>query len=73
MIKKPKKNLGKGLSALLGTSPALAPIDKQATSDGHAAISDRKTPIEKIYPGSFQPRQNFSSPELSELSDSIKA
>ena len=73
MIKKPKKNLGKGLSALLGTSPALATIDKPEISNGPAAISDQKSPIEKIYPGSFQPRQKFSSPELNELSDSIKA
>ena len=28
--------------------------------------------IEKLYPGSFQPRQTFSSPELKELADSIK-
>ena len=72
MRKTPKKNLGKGLSALLGNDPVPALVDKQLTSDGLASSAGPISAIEKIYPGSFQPRQNFSSPELEELAESIK-
>ncbi len=71
MTKTPKKHLGKGLSALLGTSPISAVMGQNASSDALVINSRQMSPIEKIYPGRFQPRQKFSSPELRELADSI--
>ena len=64
MKKTSKKNLGKGLSALLGNNPATAMVNKHSTSDGLAPSLNQISAIDKIYPGSFQPRQDFSSPEL---------
>ena len=72
MTKTPKKHLGKGLSALLGNSSISAVVDQKVPSDALVINSEQISPIEKIYPGRFQPRQNFSSPELRELADSIQ-
>ena len=72
MTKTPKKHLGKGLSALLGTSPISAVVGQKAPSGALVINSEQISPIEKIYPGRFQPRQKFSSPELRELADSIQ-
>jgi ParB family chromosome partitioning protein len=72
MTKKPKKELGKGLSALLGNSPISNSTAQTVPSSALVTNSEQLSPIEKIYPGRFQPRQNFSSPELRELADSIK-
>jgi ParB family chromosome partitioning protein len=72
MTKTPKKRLGKGLSALLGTSPISVVGDPKAPSDAAVINSEQISLVQNIYPGRFQPRQNFSSPELKELADSIK-
>jgi ParB family chromosome partitioning protein len=73
MTKTPKKHLGKGLSALLGTSAVSSVVGQTAPFDDLVIRSEQILPIEKIYPGRFQPRQKFSSPELRELADSIGA
>jgi ParB family chromosome partitioning protein len=71
MTKTPKKHLGKGLSALLGTSAVSSVVGQTAPFDDLVIRPEQISPIEKIYPGRFQPRQKFSSPELRELADSI--
>jgi ParB family chromosome partitioning protein len=72
MTKKPKKELGKGLSALLGNSPISNATAQTVPSSALVINSEQMSPVEKIYPGRFQPRQKFSSPELRELADSIR-
>ena len=47
-------------------------MDKRITSNGLLSSLGQISAIEKSYPGSFQPRQNFNPPELRELADSIK-
>jgi ParB family chromosome partitioning protein len=62
-----KRGLGRGLSALLPSTPAPA-----------AAIPDRPrtyfaAPIEDVYPAPDQPRRRFPDAELEELAASIRA
>ena len=46
MKKTPKKNLGKGLSALLGNSPVPTLVDKRLTSNGLLPSSGQISAIE---------------------------
>lgn len=78
----PRKALGKGLSALLSPRSGMAETQGAAAA---AAIGVAKQPfpeqfeefqslpLEQIFPGSEQPRSNFDSGKLMELSESIKA
>ncbi|MFP6710674.1 MAG: ParB/RepB/Spo0J family partition protein [Rhodospirillales bacterium] len=74
MVKKPTKSkLGKGLSALLGGDDAPSVAGSSKAVAGAAASSGEQTaPIEKLYPGRYQPRQIFSDPEIEELAGSIR-
>ena len=60
-----RRNLGRGLDALLGESRA-----------GTAPAAERSgvltLPIEQIYPGRAQPRTRFSQTEIDELAESIR-
>jgi ParB family transcriptional regulator, chromosome partitioning protein len=59
-----KRNLGRGLSALLGgqsAAEAVAPPRAQ-----------RSLPVEQIHPGAFQPRQRFDQEELDALAESVR-
>ncbi len=77
-----KTALGRGLGALLGTTPAAArppsPIESPAT--GAPSGSAPETPngvlrvaLARVRPCPFQPRKDFSAEALQELADSIKA
>ena len=66
MIDETRKGLGRGLSALLGDSPDFY-TGNSAKQNGYSV------PIEKIYPGKYQPRQRFGDEELDSLVDSIKS
>jgi ParB family chromosome partitioning protein len=59
-----KRNLGRGLSALLGGQAAAEPTVLPR--------SLRTLPIEQLSPGPFQPRQRFDQTELEALADSIR-
>ena len=72
MEKTTKKHLGKGLSALLGNSTIPAVAGQVPALNVSETSLGQVLPIEKIYPGRFQPRQSFSSPEINELAESIK-
>jgi ParB family chromosome partitioning protein len=64
-----RKALGRGLSALIPTTPEAPP------AAGIAPIKDGRplrVPIEKIRPNHLQPRRHFDPEALSELSSSIK-
>jgi ParB family chromosome partitioning protein len=63
-----KRNLGRGLSSLLGDDePAadLGELDKLRSS--------KTVPVEFVKPGKFQPRHNFDDERFQELVDSVRA
>ena len=65
MVDEPgKRNLGRGLSALLGGAPPEARDDE--------ARSPRSVPIEALHPGRFQPRRQFPEEALEALAQSIR-
>lgn len=74
MVKPPKKNLGKGLSALLGNDGKIISDSRVQKPSRNRDISSNNhlLSVEKMHPGRFQPRQKFSSPEIEELAKSIK-
>jgi ParB family transcriptional regulator, chromosome partitioning protein len=60
-----KRNLGRGLSALLGAeNEDYASLDRVRLS--------KMVPIELVHPGPFQPRHNFDDAQLQALADSIR-
>lgn len=60
-----KRNLGRGLSALLGAeNEDYASLDRVRLS--------KMVPIELVHPGAFQPRHNFDDGQLQALADSIR-
>ncbi len=61
-----KRNLGRGLSALLGE-------DVDAAVAAAASHSQRTVPIEQLSPGRYQPRRFFDDTEIAELADSIRS
>ena len=80
-----KPALGRGLGALLGGTPVLtkpasapspAPVNTaEAPVAGPAPTTAgqvRHIPLDRIRPGSLQPRKDFSPESLRELADSIK-
>ncbi len=70
----PRKGLGRGLSALLGTGGAAAlgagaPGTQPATGNPRAASL---IPVAQIEPGRYQPRRIFDDDEIGALADSIR-
>lgn len=77
-----KRGLGRGLSdlgldELLGdiSSPALAADSLTQTVNASSARDGnlRQMPVDKMKPGRYQPRKNFSDEALAELADSIRS
>lgn len=62
----PPKQLGRGLSALLGDAAA------GADATGAAARAAKLIPVSSIRPGSFQPRRHFTQDEMDELVASVR-
>jgi ParB family chromosome partitioning protein len=65
----PKRNLGRGLSALLGNERIEAVTAPPEAGRG----VPRGAPIESLHPGAFQPRRRFDEAEIESLAESIKA
>ncbi len=63
----PRKGLGRGLSALLGT-PGAGTAPPSGTPRAASMI-----PVAQIEPGRFQPRRVFDPDEIEALADSIRA
>jgi len=61
----PRRRLGRGLSAMLGAGPAYSETEP-------AAAELRNIPVNEIARNPFQPRKDFNTDELNELSDSIR-
>jgi ParB family transcriptional regulator, chromosome partitioning protein len=67
---KPRKALGRGLSALL---PARSGAIASATAAAPAPQRPTRLPIDAIHPNPMQPRSVFNSDRLDELAASIRA
>jgi len=71
-----KPALGRGLGALLGGSPPLAPSSAPVLSPPAAAPDQRervqRVPLSHIRPSALQPRKDFAAESLQELADSIR-
>jgi len=63
---KQKKNLGRGLSALLGDGPKLSIVGVQ---DG----AGKRIAVDKLKPGRYQPRTKVNEADIDELAASLKA
>ena len=71
-----RSHLGRGLAALFGEdAPGVAAAPAKDTSRGAGAgLGPGLTlPIERLAPGSLQPRQRFDEDELERLAESIKS
>ena len=83
----PRRGLGRGLSALLGDPAPVAAVSTPPTplaaADGSAPPPQplqqidpsrvvRYLPIEKLYPGKFQPRRLFDQNAIDDLADSVR-
>lgn len=72
-----RSHLGRGLAALFGDEAAAgepgASPDKAAESKSTALGPGLTLPIERLAPGSLQPRQRFDESELESLAESIKS
>ncbi|MBV2359415.1 ParB/RepB/Spo0J family partition protein [Thalassococcus sp. CAU 1522] len=65
-----RRGLGRGLSALMADVDPSGRSDEQSDS---ARRPERTIPIEKIVPNPDQPRRAFTSEQLEELAESIRA
>ncbi len=61
----PRRRLGRGLSAMLGSGPAYSESEPDTAELRNIAVQD-------ISRNPFQPRKDFNPDELNELSDSIR-
>lgn len=65
MTDKKRKNLGRGLSALLGD-------DGDGTGETEGLRGSKEVPIEFLHPGRYQPRHSMSEERIEELAQSIR-
>ncbi len=68
-----RKALGRGLSALLPSSPARMPAPAPQPAPEPERRDYFRAAIEEVYPSPEQPRKRFAEIELAELADSIRA
>ncbi len=79
MAETKKRNLGRGLSALLGDVGAATPTVTAPTSDGAVAVATleqahglKSIPIETLRPGRYQPRRRFDEDSIDDLVASVR-
>jgi ParB family transcriptional regulator, chromosome partitioning protein len=72
-VDKPRKALGRGLSALLPARPATTSPSPAAAAAAPAAHNPTRLPIDAIQANPMQPRSVFNSDRLDELAASIRA
>lgn len=68
---KPRKGLGRGLSALMADANIEAAVASEAGSTKFRA-PDTHLPIEKLHPNPDQPRRDFGKSDLDDLANSIR-
>lgn len=67
-----RRNLGRGLDALLGGEEVATDTSSAPAGATPAAGPDNALPIELLHPGRFQPRKTFDADEMAALSSSIR-
>ena len=73
MSEKPQnRQLGKGLSALLGENAVKIPNSERKLEENSANSGMMKIPVEFLTPNPFQPRQIFDQEEINSLANSIE-
>ena len=65
MTENKRQNLGRGLNALLGEEP-------EAESDSRRLKGSRLGPVERLYPGRYQPRHSIDEELIEELAQSVR-
>ena len=65
MAENKRQNLGRGLNALLGEEP-------EAKSDSGYLKGSRLVPVERLYPGRYQPRHSIDEDLIEELAQSVR-
>ena len=65
MAENKRQNLGRGLNALLGEEP-------EAKSDSGHFKGSRLVPVERLYPGRYQPRHSIDEELIEELAQSVR-
>jgi ParB family chromosome partitioning protein len=71
-----RRNLGRGLSALLGDSAvaaATAVLDGSALAGAARPAGLRTLPIGELKPGKFQPRRQFDEAAIADLVESVRS
>jgi ParB family transcriptional regulator, chromosome partitioning protein len=68
-----RRNLGRGLDALLGESRAQGSSVAANGASGGSGAGVTNLPIGDVYPGRTQPRQHFAQTEIDELAESIQS
>ena len=65
MAENKRQNLGRGLNALLGE-------ETEAKSDSGHLKGSRLVPVERLYPGRYQPRHSIDEELIEELAQSVR-
>ncbi|MCF8237058.1 MAG: ParB/RepB/Spo0J family partition protein [Saprospiraceae bacterium] len=68
-----KKEIGKGIRALLATVEQSPAVETRAEAQKELSSEINEIPLSQIEPNPFQPRQDWDPAELEELASSIKA
>ena len=69
MAEEKRKNLGRGLSALMGEDRG---DNGGEPTDSDNAKGSRLVPVERLLPGRYQPRHSVDEEKISELAQSIR-
>ena len=76
MAEEKRRNLGRGLSALLGDSGVAAAAavleGGNAAPAGSASRGLRTLPVSHLKPGKFQPRRQFEEEAIADLVESVR-
>lgn len=70
---KKHRGLGRGLDALLGSSPVVSNKENDSNSDTSESANLKDLPVDIIQRGKYQPRVDMNQEALEELAGSIKA
>ncbi|MDH3325711.1 MAG: ParB/RepB/Spo0J family partition protein [Gammaproteobacteria bacterium] len=70
---KKHRGLGRGLDALLGSSPVVSNKEDSSTFDSSEATNLKDLPVDVIQRGKYQPRVDMNQEALEDLANSIKA
>ena len=70
---KKNRGLGRGLDALLGSSPVVRDVEPSVDSANSDSSNLKELPVDMIQRGKYQPRVDMNQEALEDLANSIKA